>query len=78
MKSDASHAPLQFNMYQTGANMNSNASDFFIQQPESVTASDDENTITTTTGVGINVKAKMNFTGGVDGAPVAMQFFLQR
>ena len=36
------------------------------------------NTITTTTGVGINVKAKMNFTGGVDGAPVAMQFFLQR
>ena len=36
------------------------------------------NTISTTTGVGINVKAKMNFTGGIDGAPVAMQFFLQR
>jgi hypothetical protein len=36
------------------------------------------NTISTTTGVGINVKAKLNFTGGIDGAPVAMQFFLQR
>jgi hypothetical protein len=36
------------------------------------------NTITTTTGVGINVNAKMNFTGGIDGAPVALQFFLLR
>ena len=36
------------------------------------------NTITTTTGVGINVKTKMNFTGGIDGAPVALQFFFQR
>jgi hypothetical protein len=36
------------------------------------------NTITTTTGVGINVKTKMNFTGGIDGAPVALQFFFQK
>lgn len=36
------------------------------------------NTITTTTGVGINVNAKLNFTGGIDGAPVALQFFLLR
>ena len=36
------------------------------------------NTITTTTGVQIQVKAKMNFTGGIDGAPVALQFFLLR
>ena len=36
------------------------------------------NTISTTTGVQINVTSKMNFTGGVDGAPVALGFFLQR
>jgi hypothetical protein len=36
------------------------------------------NSITTTTGVAINVNAKMNFTGGIDGAPVALGFFLQR
>ena len=33
--------------------------------------------ITTTTGVQINVLSKMNFTGGVSGIPVAMNFFLQ-
>ena len=36
------------------------------------------NTISTTTGVQINVTSKMNFTGGIDGAPVALGFFLQR
>jgi hypothetical protein len=36
------------------------------------------NTISTTTGVQINVKAKMNFTGGIDGAPVALAFFMQK
>jgi len=37
------------------------------------------NTITSTIqGTGIIVKAKMNFTGGIDGAPVALQFFFQR
>ena len=36
------------------------------------------NTISTTTGVQINVKAKMNFTGGIDGAPVALGYFLQK
>lgn len=36
------------------------------------------NSISTTSGVGINVKSKMNFTGGIDGAPVALGFFLQR
>jgi hypothetical protein len=36
------------------------------------------NTISTTTGVQINVTAKMNFTGGIDGAPVALAFFMQR
>ena len=36
------------------------------------------NTISTTTGVQINVKAKMNFTGGVDGAPVALAYFMQK
>ena len=35
-------------------------------------------TITTTTGVGLNVTSKMNFTGGIDGAPVALGFFMQR
>jgi len=34
--------------------------------------------ITTTSGGQLNIKAKMNFTGGVDGAPVALGFFLQR
>ena len=36
------------------------------------------NTISTTTGVQINVTSKMNFTGGIDGAPVALGFFMQR
>jgi len=36
------------------------------------------NTITTTTGGQINVNAKMNFTGGIDGSPVALVFFGQR
>jgi hypothetical protein len=35
-------------------------------------------TITTTSGGQLNIKAKMNFTGGIDGAPVALGFFLQR
>jgi hypothetical protein len=34
--------------------------------------------IGTTTGVGLNVTSKMNFTGGIDGAPVALGFFMQR
>ena len=36
------------------------------------------NSISTTTGVQININAKMNFTGGIDGAPVALGFFMQR
>jgi hypothetical protein len=36
------------------------------------------NTISTTSGGQIKVTAKMNFTGGIDGAPVAMGFFMQR
>jgi hypothetical protein len=36
------------------------------------------NTISTTSGAQINVKAKMNFTGGIDGAPVALAWFMQR
>ena len=36
------------------------------------------NTISTTAGQTINVKAKMNFTGGIDGAPVALAYFMQR
>jgi len=36
------------------------------------------NTISTTTGVQINVTAKMNFTGGIDGAPVAVMYFMQK
>jgi len=36
------------------------------------------NTISTTSGEQINVKAKMNFTGGIDGAPVALALFIQR
>jgi len=35
-------------------------------------------TITTTTGVGINITSRMNFTGGIDGAPVALGFFMQK
>jgi hypothetical protein len=35
-------------------------------------------TITTTNGGQLNITAKMNFTGGIDGAPVALGFFLQR
>jgi len=34
--------------------------------------------ITTTSGGQLNIKAKMNFTGGVDGAPVALGYFLSR
>jgi hypothetical protein len=34
--------------------------------------------ISTTSGGQLSVKAKMNFTGGVDGAPVALGIFLQR
>ena len=34
------------------------------------------NTMTTVTGVQINVDKKMNFTAGVDGVPVAMNYFL--
>ena len=36
------------------------------------------NSISTTTGVGINITSKMNFTGGITGAPVALGFFMQR
>jgi hypothetical protein len=36
------------------------------------------NSISTTTGVGISVTSKMNFTGGIDGAPVALGYFLTR
>jgi hypothetical protein len=36
------------------------------------------NSISTTNGQGINVSAKLNFTGGIDGAPVALGFFMQR
>ena len=34
--------------------------------------------ITTTTGAQLNIKSKMFFTGGVDGAPVALGYFLSR
>jgi hypothetical protein len=34
--------------------------------------------ITTTSGGQLNIRAKMNFTGGIDGAPVALGFFLAR
>tara|TARA_R110000737_G_scaffold9791_7_gene25557 strand:- start:1426 stop:12609 length:11184 start_codon:yes stop_codon:yes gene_type:complete len=34
--------------------------------------------ITTTNGGQLNITAKMNFTGGIDGAPVALGFFLSR
>jgi hypothetical protein len=36
------------------------------------------NTITTTSGVQINITSKMNFTGGIDGAPVALAYFTQK
>jgi hypothetical protein len=36
------------------------------------------NSISTTTGEGINITSKMNFTGGIDGSPVALAFFMQR
>ncbi len=36
------------------------------------------NTISTTSGGQIRVTAKTNFTGGIDGAPVAMGYFMQR
>jgi hypothetical protein len=36
------------------------------------------NQIENTTGGSINVISKMNFTGGIDGAPVALAFFGQR
>jgi len=36
------------------------------------------NSISTTTGEGISVTSRMNFTGGIDGAPVALGFFMQR
>jgi hypothetical protein len=36
------------------------------------------NTISTTNSGQINVSAKMNFTGGIDGSPVALGFFMQR
>jgi len=36
------------------------------------------NTISTTSGVQIKVTAKMYFTAGVDGAPVALTYFMQR
>jgi len=36
------------------------------------------NTISTTSGVQINVRAKMYFQGGIDGAPVALAYFMQR
>jgi hypothetical protein len=34
------------------------------------------NTITTTTNVQININTKMNFLGGVDGSPVALNYYL--
>jgi len=36
------------------------------------------NSISTTTGEGINITSRMNFTGGIDGAPVALAYFMQR
>jgi hypothetical protein len=36
------------------------------------------NSISTTSGGQLNITAKMNFTGGIDGAPVALGFFMQR
>jgi hypothetical protein len=34
-------------------------------------------TISTSTDVPINVNAQMNFTGGISGDPVALQYFLK-
>lgn len=34
--------------------------------------------ISTTSGTQLNIKSKMNFTGGIDGAPVALGYFLSR
>ena len=36
------------------------------------------NSISTTTGAGINITSRMNFTGGITGTPVALSFFMQR
>ena len=36
------------------------------------------NTISTTSGIQIKVTSKMNFVGGIDGAPVALGFFMQK
>jgi hypothetical protein len=36
------------------------------------------NSISTTTGAGINITSRMNFTGGITGSPVALAFFMQR
>ena len=36
------------------------------------------NSISTTSLGQLNITAKMNFTGGIDGAPVALGFFFQR
>ena len=36
------------------------------------------NTITTSSGIQINITSKMNFTGGIDGAPVALALFTQK
>ena len=36
------------------------------------------NTISTTSGVQINVRSKMYFQGGIDGDPVALAYFMQR
>ena len=36
------------------------------------------NSISTTSGEGIRITSKMNFTGGIDGAPVALGFFMQK
>jgi hypothetical protein len=34
--------------------------------------------ITTTTGNQINILQKVNYTGGISGSPVAMNYFLQQ
>ena len=36
------------------------------------------NSISTTTGAGISVTSRMNFTGGISGAPVALGYYLTR
>jgi hypothetical protein len=35
------------------------------------------NSITTTTGARININTKVNFLGGIDGSPVALNYFLR-